>query len=174
MVEKVEYEVLREIRRVEIRKYPDVLLAAVEGTGDSSAFGILYDYIQKNNRSRKKIAMTAPVISSERIAMTSPVISGSNYFAFAMPSTYNRDTLPVPLDRRIRIDTVPSRILGVLRFSGRTPERRVRTYERRLIRELEEDGSRVKGTPFLMRYDPPFIPGVFRRNEVAVELEYEE
>jgi hypothetical protein len=172
MVEKVEYQVLAEFGRVEIRNYPEVLLAAVEGYEDNTAFGFLFDYIQGNNRSRKKIAMTAPVISSEKIPMTAPVISKTNYFAFAMPSAFNRDTLPLPNDGRIRIEVIPPRILGVLRFSGRTPERRIRTYEKRLAKELEDNGIRSRGAPFLMRYDPPFIPGVFRRNETAVEVDY--
>ena len=35
---------------------------------------------------------------------------------------------------------------------------------------LEEAKISIVGTPFLMRYNPPFTPGFLRRNEVGVEI----
>ena len=45
MVEKVKYEVIKKIGKVEIRKYPGLLLATVKNNLDDSGFGLLFKYI---------------------------------------------------------------------------------------------------------------------------------
>lgn len=44
---------------------------------------------------------------------------------------------------------------------------------RRLILEkkLSEHGLSTKGEFFLMRYNPPWVPPMIMRNEIAVEVE---
>ena len=44
MVEKVQFKVLRRIDDLDIRQYPSITLATVEGYPDNSAFRILFDY----------------------------------------------------------------------------------------------------------------------------------
>lgn len=118
MVEKVNYVVLKKINSIEIRKYPEMILAMVEEYNDKSAFGLLFNYISGYNKKQEKIKMTAPVINSEKIDMTTPVISQDNYMAFVIPSTYNKNNIPMPLDEKVKIKIKPERILAVLRFSG--------------------------------------------------------
>jgi DNA gyrase inhibitor GyrI len=74
------------------------------------------------------------------------------------------------LDQSIEIEKVPPRKIAVIRFGGRSNESLVRRKNRELISSLKENNILFKGTPFLMRYNSPFMPGPFRRNEVAVEL----
>ena len=72
MTQQVPYEVLKKIEDIEIRQYPEVIFAVVEDNNNDSGFGLLFQYISGENKTRRKIAMTAPVITSEKISMTAP------------------------------------------------------------------------------------------------------
>ena len=172
MVKKVEYSVVSRIGDVEIRRYDRIVLATVTGRSDNDSFRLLFNYIQGDNRARKKIAMTAPVISSEKIPMTAPVISGGGSFSFVLPDNYDIRTAPEPLEPDIKLEEVPSRTLAVLRFSGRTSKRSLDKKYKALLSTIKESGIVTLGSPFLMRYNSPFVPGPFRRNEVAVKVRW--
>jgi hypothetical protein len=170
----VEYEVLREIGPVQVRKYLPLTLATVTTTSDNAAFSILFDYISGNNSPNLRIEMTAPVISQkvrgEQIAMTAPVISDSETFSFVLPSKYNSENAPAPKDPRIRIVGFPTRYVAVIRFSGRANRAVIVETEQALLGILEQRHIKSKGLPFLMRYNSPFTPGFLRRNEVGIEI----
>jgi hypothetical protein len=170
MTDQVPYTVIKKIEDLEIRHYPEVIFAVVEDNADDSGFGLLFQYISGENKTRRKIPMTAPVITSEKIPMTAPVISRKNYMAFALPSAYTRDTVPVPTNPAVTIDVQPEKIMAVLRFSGRTSDTKDQKYLQELITTLKTHKIQRKGEPVLMRYNSPFTPGFLRRNEVAVEI----
>ncbi|MBN1678526.1 MAG: heme-binding protein [Candidatus Thermoplasmatota archaeon] len=176
MTESIEYSVLRVDGRVEVRQYPPLVLVAVHGLDDNQAFGILFDYIAGNNKMSRSIPMTAPVISAkssgEKIPMTAPVISKQGLFAFVLPSGYTVENTPTPVDTRAKLTAVPPRKLAVLRFRGRTTERTVRSRTAELTSWLKKVNMRPTGEPLLMRYNPPFVPGFLRRNEIAFEVEH--
>jgi len=105
MTQQVPYEVLKKIEDIEIRQYPQVVFAVVEDNSGDSGFGLLFQYISGENKTRRKIAMTAPVITSEKITMTAPVITGKNYMAFALPPSYTKETVPIPTNPSVKIET---------------------------------------------------------------------
>jgi effector-binding domain-containing protein len=170
MVEKAAYDVIKKIDNVEIRNYPELILASVKGVKDDEAFGLLFNYISGYNKSQKKISMTAPVITSEKIPMTAPVLSKKDYMAFIMPSSFDESTIPNPKDENVKIEIQPKKKVAVLRFSGYTSDKK--TYKRisELLSILKKHQLKTKGEPFLMRYNSPFAPGFIRRNEVAIEI----
>jgi len=170
MVETASYEETGRIGEVELRKYPELILATVTDRSDNLAFGILFKYISGENRRQKKIPMTAPVISSEKIKMTAPVISDANSFSFIMPMKYGLEEVPEPLDPSIKIQKIPARKLAVIRFKGYAGEQSVREVKARLLLALEKNGTTPIGEPFLMRYNSPWTPGFMRRNEVGIEI----
>jgi hypothetical protein len=170
MVKQIPYEILEISGKMEIRRYPEIILAKVKGRTGNGAFGILFDYIQGNNRSRRSISMTAPVISSESISMTSPVISDEISFSFVMPPEMKMDEVPLPLNDEIEIEKVPERTLVVIRFSGRTTDSRLAKFSAQLLDHIQANDIKVRGEPILMRYDPPIVLGPFRRNELALEV----
>jgi hypothetical protein len=143
----------------------------VDGYGDDG-FNLLFKFITGANGQKAKVAMTAPVIS-EKITMTSPVISGGGSIAFVMPDSYTSETTPLPLDERIRIEEVPARNLAALRFSGRWNRGIFAARSNELLAELRKTGVKSRGEVFSMRYNSPFTPWFMRRNEVAVEVEWE-
>ncbi len=174
MTESVRYEVTKTIEKIEIRRYPKLILAMVKGLDDSVSFQILFNYISGNNQPNRKIVMTAPVISStgsgRKIAMTSPVLSTDSEFSFILPAEFSPETVPVPLDPRLRLEEIPERTLAVIRFHGVARGDLVERKRTELLSVLNGNGMKLKRESFLMRYNPPFMPGFVRRNEIAVEI----
>jgi hypothetical protein len=169
MVEQAKYEVLKRIGKTEIRRYPRLVIAKVDGYGDGG-FNLLFRFIGGNNRQKSDIAMTAPVVSEE-IAMTAPVLSETGSIAFIMPESYTIETTPEPLDDRVKIIEIPERLVAALRFSGRWSNSIFRKKSEKLLKELVEAGIKTVGQVFSMRYNAPFTPWFMRRNEVAIAVE---
>jgi hypothetical protein len=169
MVETIRYEVIRKIGKVEIRRYPKIVVAKVENS-QINAFDLLYKFITGNNAQKTKVKMTTPVVS-QQIAMTSPVLSDTGSMAFVMPAEYTIESTPEPVDSHVRIAEVPERFVAALRFSGSWSETHFEKETKELLDELSKARIRIRGSVFTMLYNPPFIPGFLRRNEVAVEIE---
>ncbi len=176
MVETTKYEITRKIGKVEIRRYPRIIIAKVDNSV-SDSFGLLFRFISGENRQKEKVKMTSPVVSqdsSQEIKMTSPVLSefsSTGYMAFVMPAEFTLETTPQPMDNRVKIEETPARTVAVLRFSGSWSEEHFETKTRELLDEISKAKIKTRGVVFAMLYNPPFIPSFLRRNEVAVEVE---
>ena len=174
MTDEIPYSVLHTLGHVEIRAYPNMILATVQGRGDSGAFGLLFRYITGSNRSQRTIPMTAPVVSTgtggEKVSMTAPVVSDQDRFSFVLPASYTMGTAPIPLDPRVQLVPIAARRVAVIRFRGWAGARKVRDRTEDLLHGLRQGGIEPIGPPFLMRYNPPYTPGFMRRNEVGAEI----
>ena len=170
MTDELPYDVVEKIEKLEIRQYPKAIFAVVDNDMYDSGFNLLFRYISGENKTQSKIAMTAPVVTSEKIKMTAPVVTRNNYMAFAIPFSYNKETVPKPTNPSVKIEVQPKKILAVLRFGGRTRDKIIQKYIQELIAILKTHKIQIKGEPVLMRYNSPFTPGFLRRNEVAVEI----
>jgi hypothetical protein len=171
MVDQTKYDVLREIGKVEIRRYPRLVVARVDGYGDGG-FNLLFSFITGNNRQKSNVEMTAPVVSEE-IAMTAPVLSETGSIAFVMPEGFTLETTPVPVDDRVKIVEMPERFVAALRFSGRWSNSVFKKKSKELLEELNKAKIKTAGNVFSMRYNAPFVPWFMRRNETAVPIEFE-
>ena len=181
-VEEPPFTVEAQTSHYEIRKYSETIVAETKvaaGFEDSGnrAFRILADYIFGNNKSKSKIAMTAPVsqhADSEKIAMTAPVTqagSGQGFVVqFTMPHAYTKETLPEPNDSRVNIRTIPERRVAVFKYSGTWSEKRYQEKLKEFLSILRTDGVKTVGVPVFARYNPPFIPWFLRRNEIWLEV----
>ena len=170
MVEKLQYDILKKLDEIEIRNYPEIILAVVNNHDDDTAFGLLFNYISGENITKKKIKMTAPVISSEKIQMTAPVISNKNYMAFVVPSSYSKENVPTPTNPNVNIEIQPRKTVATLRFSGHSSSKNMNKHTQQLLTQIKTHKLKTKGEPYLMRYNSPFTPGFLRRNEVVVEI----
>jgi hypothetical protein len=173
-VEEPQFEVIHLADDYEIRRYAPFIVAEVDVPGDSGdagnrAFRILADYIFGNNEPGEKMRMTAPVVSDaprdDRGLFT---------YAFVMESRYSMDTLPAPVDPRIRIVQKPAQVVAARSYSGRWTDENFLRHEASLVSALTIDGIPVRSEPFLARYDSPFTPWFLRRNEVLVELDLQQ
>jgi hypothetical protein len=184
-VEQAKYKIESKINKIEIREYADHLIATTSVSGNrqealNKGFRIIANYIFGGNESSKTISMTSPVTSSvknnESIAMTTPVMAKSNNagiyeIAFVMPSKYSLETLPVPLDHRVKIVTVPKRKVAALMFSGFRTEAKVKKYQDILANSLIESNIAYNPEPIYAGYNPPWTPPWMSRNEVMFELQ---
>ena len=182
-IEEPQYTVVESGDNYEIRQYEPYIVAEVTVDGSlrqsgNSAFRILAGYIFGENRSSVKMNMTAPVESrsaGERMNMTAPVESvdngdGSYVYGFVMESRYTIDTLPMPLDQRIRIREVPARTMVVRSFTGMWTNGNYERHESELLDIVRDRDMQVVGNPVFARYNGPMTPFFMRRNEVMVEV----
>jgi hypothetical protein len=183
-IETPKYDVLQKDGKFEIRKYQEYVITSVEIDADfrhalSQGFGILADYIFGNNQARTNIEMTAPVtgqaVKSTKIEMTAPVTSaqvggGKKYLvSFTMPSKYTLESLPEPMNKTILLQKIAPHQTAALRFSGYLNEKTISKKTQELEVWLNKNNLRVKFY-IVAQYNPPWIPGMFRRNEIIAEL----
>lgn len=182
-VETAKYSVIESKKEYEIRLYPAHIVAqtTVKGSYQESlnqGFRIVAAYIFGGNTKKESIAMTAPVVekssTSESIAMTAPVIATvegeSHTIAFGMPRSYTLETLPVPLDTRVKIVTIPEKKMAVIRFSWLRTDARVQTKKQKLLDLLKKDTVSVIGEVQYAGYNAPWTPPWMTRNEVLMEI----
>lgn len=181
-IEEAGYRVVRSDGIFELRDYAPHILAetVVDGTledAGNQAFRRLFRYISGENRSRGKIAMTAPVsqeAAGEKIPMTAPVgqqaAGGKWAVSFMMPASYTLATLPLPDDPAITLRAVPARRMAAVRYSGTWSESNYLQYKGALEEWIRFNSFITVGEPVWARYNPPFTPWFLRRNEILVPV----
>lgn len=181
-IEEPEFTVDSKSSHYEIRKYGPIVVAETkiesdfEGAGNQ-AFRILAGYIFGANKSKTKIAMTAPVSqepTSKKIDMTAPVMQtkGTTGFLvqFTMPKQYTLDTLPTPNDSRVQLRQVSARKVAVYTYSGSWSESHYNEKLTIFREELKSDHVETLGEPVLARFNSPFQLWFLRRNEIWIEV----
>lgn len=182
-IEEAPYKVLKKDSKFEIRDYAPHILAetVVEGNleeAGNKAFNRLFRYISGDNRSRDKVAMTAPVSQEpmgEKIKMTAPVgqqrVQESWAVSFMMPASYTLETLPEPEDPEVTLRQVPARRMAAVSYSGFWSEKNYLRYKMELESWIQERGLTILGDPVWARYNPPFTPWFLRRNEILLPVD---
>jgi hypothetical protein len=196
-IETPNYKVERKDGDFEVRLYPEQIVAETRVTGSleqagNKGFRPLFRYISGANRSKAKIAMTAPVgqeqASGEKIAMTAPVglmsaswseetgksddSSSSEWVvSFMMPASYTIDTLPEPTDEAVRLRVIPAHRAAAVTYSGRWHQRGYESHLARLRSWMKENDFQEAGVPQWARYNSPFAPAFLRRNEVLIPIQ---
>jgi effector-binding domain-containing protein len=182
-IEEAAYNVLKKDNRFEIRDYAPHILAETFVEGDleeagNKAFNRLFRYISGENRSREKVAMTAPVSQEpkgEKITMTAPVgqqrVQENWAVSFMMPASYTLETLPEPEDPKVTLRQVPARRMAAVRYSGFWSEKNYLRYKLELESWIHERGLTIVGDPIWARYNPPFTPWFLRRNEILIPVD---
>lgn len=166
--ETAEYKVVETDGEVEIREYPDLMLAATSSKMDSQgrdgSFMRLFRYISGANKDDQKIAMTTPVFMEGEIGK-SDVSMG-----FVMPKEVTNEGVPDPKSDGVRIRRREGGRFAVIRFSGRLDSERAKQHEAKLRVWMKARGLEGDATAEAAGYDPPFTPGPLRRNEILIRL----
>ena len=168
--EEPEFEILREYKRFEVRRYAGSIQARLlaPGTGwggTSGGFRRIAGYIFGGNERGQRIAMTAPVHMWQ--AEEGPMMS------FIVPSEYALEDLPRPNDGDIEIAQVDGYVVAALRFSGFSRTPKARALMGKLTRMAETEGLNPTGAPILAVYDNPGTTLPFmRRNEILLPIEW--
>jgi hypothetical protein len=168
----------------EIRRYPSLVVATTQVPGDMDAasnrgFRTIADYIFGNNvattaGASAKIAMTAPVtvvpVLPAASAATSDMAAEQWQVQFVMPGQYRLDTLPRPKNEAVTLRELPARTTAVLSYSWLNSETKVQQKIEVLRAWMKARQLEPLGAPRLARYDPPWTPPMFRRNEIQIDI----
>lgn len=167
----------------EIRDYVSLTLieapmgpGAGDGDGNRS-FGRLFGYITGKNSGQKKIAMTTPVFMTEREQEEAGSGAGdrsNRNMAFVMPATMTSEEPPQPADESLSVRTMPPTRYATYRFSGSRSSQRESDALERLRQWMKEQNHPALAAPIYGYFDPPWTPGVLRRNEVMIETKVED
>lgn len=165
-IEKASYKVVSKEGNFEVRLYdPMIVLISQENDfNNASGFNQLFNYISGKNLESRKIAMTAPVINNledEKLTI-----------AFVMPKEYSLEELPPPLQPDLQFKQIPERYVATITFSGNFNQEVIEKKKHELIEWLKEKQIATIGSIEMARYNPPFIPGVFKKNELLVEVNH--
>ena len=180
-VEIPAYKILKKDQNIEIRQYPPLIIAEVKTAGSrqasiSDGFRILADFIFGNNEGEKQLSMNGPITQQEgiKIAMTAPVQQEKTdaewATSFIMPSKFSIDTIPNPINNRIKIIQIPSKRYAVITFSGRSTEKNLTKHTNELEKYMNGSSYSKIGNAKYAFYNPPWTLPFLRRNEVQFEL----
>lgn len=164
--ESAPYSVVRSEGRFEIRDYPSLVVVEtpMRGARDGSdgSFNRLFRYISGSNADDEKIAMTTPVFMSGD--------STNATMAFVMPTQLSLTEVPRPADEAVTVREVPAGSFAVYRFrGGRSSENEQEAWSS-LETWMQSQGLSAQSTAIYAYFDPPWIPGFLRRNEVMAQL----
>ena len=159
--EEANYEVVKENRNYEIRKYSDRLVIetnSIQGNG----FRKLFNYISGNNRENEEIKMTVPV--------TQEFKNGNMTMQFYLPSKFNKDNVPKPSNPEIKILTIEGGYYAAIKYSGRSSDKNFLKNKEILEKELKKDNITILGLPIRASYNSPFTLPMLKRNEVMYRI----
>ncbi len=163
-VEQASYKVLAKEGPFEIRLYEPMVVASCQEADLSGGDGFsrLFNYIGGNNRDSNKISMTAPVLNRPEARQAT--------MAFVMPNRMRLQDLPRPNDPALELVEIQERRMAAVVFSGRVNPGVTGRKKAELLEWLRKNRRAAVGETELARYNPPFLPGFLRRNELLVEV----
>lgn len=167
------FESVHESKPFEIRRYGARVVAetTVEASSfreaTSLGFERLAGYIFGGNKGAggepQKIAMTTPVESA-------PAGEDSFTIVFTMPPKWSLDELPKPNDPTVVIRLDDPKTVATARFSGNARNKDLSELSEKLMAYIAEQGYVARSEVTIAQYDPPWTPGLLRRNELIVEV----
>ncbi len=160
--EEANYEVVKENKNYEIRKYSDRLVIetiSMQGNG----FRKLFNYISGNNEQKEEIKMTVPV--------TQEIKNGNMTMQFYLPSKFNKDNAPKPSNSDIKILTIEGGYYAVIEYSGRSSDKNFLKNKDILEKQLKKDNIEILSPPIRASYNSPFTLPMLKRNEVMYRID---
>ena len=165
--ETTKYEVVESAGKIEIREYPELMLASTNmnrnSQGEDGSFMRLFRYISGSNDREQKVAMTTPVFMEEADAE-------SGHMGFVIPTQVAKQRIPQPEEEGVEIRKRSAGRFAVIRFAGRMNKELIEKSEAELREWIDERQLVGEDDIEYAGYDPPWTPGRMRRNEVLIRL----
>ena len=178
--EEPSYDILETDGAFEIRRYAPMLVAEtfVEGDMDEASnqgFRRIADFIFGNKQrpgldQKSAIAMTAPVTVEPQSAEAHLGSAKRWRVHFVMPRQYTLENIPKPRNDAVRLREVPAQYFVVHRYSWLNTQARMAQKTQEALQWAKQRSLQVLGAPQLARYDPPWTPPMFKRNEIMLEV----
>lgn len=168
MTERQPYTLIRRYPDFELRHYPDYTLVQCEVTGDFMEAGYrgfrpLFNFITGTNARGQSIAMTAPVLQA-----TGP--AQSHLVSFVMPADMAPEDVPAPRDSKVTLKHVAGHDAAVIPYRGSWSTEELQKRTELLATALKREGLVSTGDPYYARFNPPWVPSLFKLNEVLVPV----
>ena len=160
--EEANYEIINENNNYEIRKYFDRLVIETSST-QGNGFKKLFSYISGNNEQKKEIKMTVPV--------TQEVKNGNMTMQFYLPSKFNKDNTPKPINSDIKILNIEGGYYAVIKYSGQSSDKNFLKNKKILEEELKRDKIVIISPPIRASYNSPFTLPILKRNEIMFRVD---
>jgi hypothetical protein len=172
MTQRQEFRLIRAYSDFELREYNPCVLAEVRvsahySAASSAAFGSLFRYISKGNKTAQKIAMTAPVIAAQR---TDKSQADEWFVSFVMPSGSNIGHLPNPNDPNVVLRELGTETCIALSFRGNANAERAEKEINKLRAAALRENLSLSDESRICRFDPPFKPGFMQYNEIVIPV----
>ena len=161
--EEANYEVVKQNKVYEIRKYYDRLAIETKISNQGSSFRKLFNYISGNNENKEEISMTTPVTQIEK--------KGSMTMQFYLPSKFNKDNIPSPSNSDVKILNIKGGYYAVIKYSGRASDKNFIKHKDILKNELKKNDILILSSPIKATYDKPFTLPMLRRNEAMFKID---
>jgi SOUL heme-binding protein len=162
------YKVIRKDSQLEIRYYPEAVLASVNMSGGNFrevsylGFRTLANYIFGGNQGKQQIAMTTPV--EMKLSDTASSMS------FSMPSNYDLQQLPAPDNSNVQLHKTQAEYVAVVSFSGYATDAKIEKYTNELKALLSARKINYVGPFRFLGYNPPYQV-IGRNNEIIVRVD---
>lgn len=163
--ETPDYELIQKEEPFELRKYPSFYLVEYDNDADpeiDDGFNTLFSYIGNNNEDHRKIKMTIPVIEEME--------QNKKKMAFVVPKELG-EKIPKPKDSHLSVIEFEAGFYAVIIYSGKSTTLIEHEQADKLHRWIEKNEWLVQSNDKLALYNAPFIPGIFRRNEIMVKIQ---
>jgi len=151
----------------ELRDYPVLTVVSTPGKGpnDDGSFMRLFRYIQGDNQTEAKIAMTTPVLMDRKADA-----DHSTTMSFVVPTDVATKGAPAPKAENVAVTSRPAGRYAVLRFTGKQSPENEAAALKQLQAILKAKSITSAGPATFAYYDPPWTPGPLRRNEVLLPV----
>ena len=161
--EEASHQVIIREGPIELRRYSNLNLVQTKMKDtDDSGFMRLFRYIDGNNSSKSKIAMTTPVFTSEN--------NGERSMSFVLPEKIQQEKVPAPINEAVQTVTRKSGLYAAHRYSGRRVQGAPIKVQNQLSKWIKKNDLQSLGKPINAFYDTPWTPPFLRRNELLVEV----
>jgi hypothetical protein len=161
--EEANYEVVKQNKVYEIRRYSDRFAIETITSNQGSSFRKLFNYISGNNENKEEISMTTPVTQIEK--------KGSMTMQFYLPSKFNKDNIPSPSNSDVKILNIKGGYYAVIKYSGRASDKNFIKHKDILKNELKKNDILILSSPIKATYDKPFTLPMLRRNEAMFRID---
>jgi hypothetical protein len=161
------YKVVKKEEGFEIRFYSATTMATVQSSAKTyqdlsgPGFRKLAGFIFGSNDKNTKIAMTSPVHMD--------INNNASSMSFVMPKGYDSSNLPQPKDPSVKIELSADEYVAAISFGGFASEEKIKLYEEKLQKLLQNKEIKTIGNFRYLGYNPPYQL-MDRRNEIIISI----
>ena len=127
---------------------------------------VLENYLiifQETIKINEEIKMTVPVTQENK--------NGNMTMQFYLPSKFNKDNAPKPVNSEVKILTIEGGYYAVIEYSGRSSDKNFLKNKDILDKALKQDNLLVLSPPIRASYNSPFTLPMLKRNEVMYRVD---